>query len=358
MAAGMGKTILRWTGRILLGLVALLVLLILIGAIGEQVVRARARHDFPPPGRLVDVGGGRKMHIDCRGHGFPTVVLEAGLDTAGSLSWSAVQDKIATTTRVCAYDRAGVSWSQAKSGVHDADAVNADLHALLKGAGEEGPFVLVGHSLGGPYIMNYTRHWPGEVAGLVFVDASHPDQEARMKGVMPAASDDSKQLMLYRLLADTEWMGWARLLPLGEGQPNEPAQAAAATKVLSPPSLKAALAEQESIRATFKEGGQLRNLGDRPIVVLTAMAPFPPELRKQVGMSLAQEAEMHRIWKALHDDEAAWSTRSRHTLVPDSTHYIQFGRPDLVIAAVADVVGQVRADQAKAQAGAQSKTSR
>src|ERR1043165_6024243 len=105
MASRTGSAVLRWIGRILLGLFGLVVLAIIVGAITEQVIRARARHDFPPPGRLVDVGGGRKMHIDCRGHGFPTVVLEAGLDTAGSLSWSAVQDKIATTTRVCAYDR-------------------------------------------------------------------------------------------------------------------------------------------------------------------------------------------------------------------------------------------------------------
>jgi pimeloyl-ACP methyl ester carboxylesterase len=354
MATGKGKVILRWLVRILLGLVGLVVLAIVIGAICEQVIRARIRHDFPPPGRMVDVGGGRMMHIDCRGHGFPTVVLEAGLDTAGSLSWSAVQDKIATTTRVCAYDRAGVSWSQPKSGVHDADAVNADLHALLRGAHEEGPYVLAGHSLGGPYIMNYTRHWPSEVAGLVFVDASHPDQVERLKGVIPSA-DDPKQLAAYKLLAGTEWMGWARLLPQ-EGQPNEPGHAVAASKALAPTSLGGALAEQESIRATFREAGRLRTLGDRPIVVLTAMAPFPAAVKKQIGMSDAQEARMHTIWKSLQDDEASWSTRSRHTLVPNSTHYIQFGRPDLVIAAVNEVVAQVRTDQAKAQAAAQSKT--
>jgi pimeloyl-ACP methyl ester carboxylesterase len=351
-----GSAILRWIGRILLGLIGLVVLAVVIGAVGEQVVRARARHDFPPPGRLIDVGGGRQMHIDCRGHGFPSVVLEAGLDTAGSLSWSAVQDRIATTTRVCAYDRAGVSWSQPKPGVQDAEAVSADLHALLQGAHEEGPYVLVGHSLGGPYIMNYTRHWPGEVAGLVFVDASHPDQEARLKGVIPSA-DDPKLLMLFKVMADTEWMGWIRLLP-GDKQPNEPALAAAASKALGPPSMKAAMAEQQALKATFSQAGQLRSLGDRPVVVLTAMAPFQPEVRKQIGITLAQEAEMHRRWKALQDEEAAWSTRSRHTLVPDSTHYIQFGRPDLVVAAVDEVVGQVRSDQAKAQAKTPATTSR
>jgi pimeloyl-ACP methyl ester carboxylesterase len=344
MARRTGSAVLRWIGRILLGLIGLAVLAIVVGAIGEQVIRARTRHDFPPPGRLVDVG--RKMHIDCRGHGFPTVVLEAGLDTAGSLSWSAVQDKIATTTRVCAYDRAGISWSQPKKGVQDAEAVSADLHALLRGAGEEGPYVLVGHSLGGPYIMNYTRHWPTEVAGLVFVDASHPDQEARLKGIIPSA-DDPKQLAMFKLLTSVEWMGWPRLLAGGEGQPNQSAHAVAATKALSPTSLGGALAEQESLSATFKEAGQLRTLGDRPIVVLTAMAPFPAKVRQQIGMTEAQEAKMHQVWKELQDEEAAWSTRSRHTLVPDSTHYVQFGRPDLVIAAVNEVVGQVRADEAK-----------
>lgn len=344
MAVKRGSAVLRWAVRILVGLIGLLVLLVIAGAIVEQVARARARHDFPPPGRLVDIGAGRTMHIDCRGKGFPIVVLEAGLDTAGSLSWSAVQDQIASTTRVCAYDRAGVSWSQPKSGIHDADAVNQDLHALLQAAGEKGPYVLVGHSLGGPYIMNYTRHWPAEVAGLVFVDASHPDQVARLKGVMPEANSGDGGL---KLMAATEWMGWARFAK-GESQPNQPAHAAAASRALSPPSIKAAVAEEEAIASTFNEAGKLRTLGDRPIVVLTAMKPFPAALRKQVGMSEAQEAEMHKRWKALQDEEAAWSTRSRHELVPDSTHYIQFGRPDLVIKAVDEVVGEVRADQAKA----------
>lgn len=342
------SVVLRWLKRILLGLLGLIALLVVIGAVFEQISRARARHDFPPPGKLVDIGGDRKMHIDCRGQGAPVVVLEAGLDTAGSLSWSAVQDKISGVTRVCAYDRAGISWSPDKPGVHDADAVAADLHATLRAAGEQGPYVLVGHSLGGPYIMDYTRHWPAEVAGLVFVDASHPDQEARLK---PVGMKDIKSVMrFFRLLGALEWTGVVRLFP-SEAQPNQPAHAAAASKALAPTSLVAMLAEAKSLTSSFKEGGELRTLGDRPIVVLTAMKPLPPETRKAAGMTEAQAAKMQQIWKSLQDEEASWSTRSRHQLVPDSTHYIQFGRPDIVIAAVTEVVGEVRADQAKAAAG-------
>ena len=75
-----------WVKRILLALLALLLLGLVIAAILEAIARNRATGDYPPPGKLVDVGG-RKMHIDCRGSGSPTVVLEAGLSTGGSVDW-------------------------------------------------------------------------------------------------------------------------------------------------------------------------------------------------------------------------------------------------------------------------------
>src|ERR1700742_971314 len=150
---------LRWVKRIALGLGGLIVVVVLAGVVYEQIMRSRAKSEFPVQGRLLDIGG-RRMQIDCRGTGTPTVVFEAGLDTIGSLSWSAVQDAIASTTRACAYSRAGVMWSDPRTQKFDADGEARDLHALLAAAGEHAPYVLVGHSLGGPYIMNFTRLFP------------------------------------------------------------------------------------------------------------------------------------------------------------------------------------------------------
>ena len=132
---------------------------------------------------MIDIGG-RSIHLDCRGTGSPTVVFESGLDNYGSMSWAKVQDSVATTTRACAYDRAGVMWSDPSDARQNSDAIASDLHGALTAAGESAPFVLVGHSLGGPYVMAYTKKYGKQVAGLVFVDASHPDQVQRLNAVL------------------------------------------------------------------------------------------------------------------------------------------------------------------------------
>src|SRR5215210_2360598 len=115
--------------------VCLLAIVVVSGASFEAVMRNRAARDYPAPGRLVDIGG-RRLQIDCRGSGSPTVVLESGLDNLGSLSWVAVHDSLARTTRVCAYSRAGVLWSDPAPAPFDAGRVARDLRAALAASGE------------------------------------------------------------------------------------------------------------------------------------------------------------------------------------------------------------------------------
>ena len=105
----------KWLRRVGLGIVGLLALAAIVGAAYELNGRRQATREFPPPGKLVDIGG-RKIQIDCRGSGTATVVFEAGLDMGGSLSWSSVHDSIAKTTRACAYSRAGIMWSDPHDG--------------------------------------------------------------------------------------------------------------------------------------------------------------------------------------------------------------------------------------------------
>lgn len=333
-------TLLRWLKRIALGVGVLLLVAVAGGSAYEAYARRAALREHPPRGALVDIGGGRRLHLDCRGTGAPTVVLEAGLDTAGSLAWSAVHDRIAAGTRACAYDRAGVMWSDPRTGATDAEAIAADLHAALAAAHEPGPFVLVGHSLGGPLTMTYARLYPAEVAGIVFVDASHPDQLRRFDA---AGIPSAPSLGVLRTIMALRWSGIGRLPLLGATPDGMPADAAATARAFGLESGPAALAEISALPTILAQAGRLRTLGDRPIHVLTGRKPMSDEVLLQAGITRAQADGMRAIWKELQEDESRWSTDSRHDLVDDASHYVQFDRPDVVIAAVRDVVERVRA---------------
>ena len=161
--------------RPLLGLVIVLLALVVAGAIYQAIATELAERAYPPPGEMVDVGG-YSLHINCVGRGSPTVVLDAGSGLF-SAQWVRVQREVSDTTRVCAYDRAGMGWSEMGPEPRDARQVCSELHTLLSKAGIDGPYVLVGHSFGGMYMQTYAARYPDEVAGVALVDSSiDPDQ--------------------------------------------------------------------------------------------------------------------------------------------------------------------------------------
>ncbi|HEY8206562.1 MAG TPA: alpha/beta hydrolase [Myxococcaceae bacterium] len=334
----------RWVRRTLQGLLGLLALTLAAGSTYELMGRRRAAIDFPPPGKLVDIGG-RRIQIDCRGAGSPTVVFENGLDTYGSLGWSLVHDEVAKTTRACAYSRAGIMWSEPSQGPHGGISVAEDLHAALGTMGERPPFVLVGHSLGGPYAMIYTKRYAPEVAGLVFVDASHPDQRQRIHEFRPPRS----RLAKAKAWAALSWTGLLRVIAATELR-EEVARAPDMSRRLTEQvmaayastSIHGEVEEMEASDATLAEAGTFRQLGDRPLVVLTSMAPLPDQFLKERKLTREQATEVKAQWRTLHDEEASWSSRGQHQLINDASHYIQFDRPDVVIAAVRTVVASVR----------------
>jgi pimeloyl-ACP methyl ester carboxylesterase len=325
--------------RLSLGLVALAGLPIAAGSTYEALSRYWVKEKYPPPGRLVDIGG-RKLHLDCRGQGEPTVIFEAGLDSYGTLSWARVHDTVAGVTRACAYDRAGIMWSEPKSTPQHADAVADDLHAVMAAAGEEGPFILVGHSIGGPYSMAYTRKFCDQVTGLVFIDASHPEQVARFAEAVNPPKDFTSDAL--KVASSLTWTGIIRFMAAADGEPDVPAHVTERSRAFASTSLAAVMSENRNVDRTLAEGGSLRTLGDRPLVVLTAMAPLNEASLKTENMSREKDMRRREVWTKLHEDEASWSTRSRHQLLPDSGHYIQFTRPGVVIAAVLEVVNNVR----------------
>jgi len=326
--------------KIAVWVAAVLVLAVIGGAIYERALRLEAARRYPPAGRLIDLGG-RRLQIDCRGAGEPTVVFESGLDTLGALSWSAVQGPVAAMTRACSYSRAGLLWSDPSPVPFDAVSVAKDLHRALVQSGERPPFLMVGHSLGGAYTLVYTRLYPEEVAGLVLVDPSHPDQVARFAAAL-GESDPPKFPLKVRLAGALAWMGVARWVSDLKAIPSAPVASRSTADAYIGVSVQALAREQQNFKGTLAEAGQTRQLGQRPLIVLTAARPDSPEDLKEIGWTRAQSQRFAAALKDLHDDEASWSTRGRNELVPDSTHYIQFERPDIVISAIRVVISEVR----------------
>ena len=345
------KRVRRWLKRILLGLLALLVLLVVVGSIYEALGRKNAEAKYPPPGQLVDVGG-RKMHIDCRGTGSPTVILESGLGTGGTTDWALVHDEIAGFTRTCAYDRAGIMWSDPKDTPQDAAAVTGDLHALLKGAGIDDRLVLVGHSIGGPYTRTYVGKYGDQVAGLVMVDPSHPDQVARLGKVSGIDAHPKRASTLMHVAKALSWTGIVRFAIARSDPPKlrtaaetrKLGEALAMAAAYSSSSITGATSELDGFDQTMDDARAVHSFGNRPLIVLTAMAPFTPAQLKGLGLKAEQGDRFKQEWKTLHAEQTTFSTRGRQQLVPDATHYIQVDRPEVVIAAVREVVGEVRAD--------------
>lgn len=333
----------QWFIYISSGIFVLIMLATAIGVTYEILGRRRAAQEFPPPGKLVDIGG-RRIHMDCRGTGSPTVIFESGLDISGSLGWSAVHNEIAKTTRACAYSRAGIMWSDPCDGPQNGKSVAEDLHAALNKAGEQGPFVLVGHSMGGPYIMTYTKYFGADVAGLVFVEASHPEQVQRFNAA--AATSKSKKMPLRNKIgAALHWAGVVRAVAASNGNmPNQSEQDSQAVKAYASTSLGPLLKESDAFEQTLAEAGTFRQLGCRPIFVLTALAPIPEQVLANLKVEAEQAKLRQEIWQQMHEEQATWSSQSQHQLVPDSSHYIQFDRPDIVISAVRSVVENVRAN--------------
>ena len=267
------------------------------GGLGPWLTRHRLPAPYLAAGERIDIGG-RSLYLDCRGRGTPTVILEAG-SGSDSGTWRAVHDELATTSRTCAYDRAGRGRSDPRRRHTLADAA-ADLRALLANADEPGPFVFVGHSLGGAYGRVFAAAYHGEVVGLALVDAFNPDlQEARIHPLLGP----------LRIEYDANLDG-----------------------------LRAHVTSVDSLDWTTSEM-QLR--ASTPVVaglpVEVIVAPrYEPRLDEPTNAAIAD------AWLAAF--ESLSPGRVTHTTAWGAGHEVQLDRPDVVIASVRRLVDAARTD--------------
>jgi len=316
--------------RIAVGLLILVLSLAAAGMIYENIFEARDRRFNPMEGRRYDVGG-YKMHIDCSGEGSPTVILDSGLGDS-YISWRKVQPQIAKFTRVCSYDRAGLGYSESSSQPRTSKVFAAELHALLRAAGVAPPYVLVGHSMGGYDVRLYASLYRSEVAGMVLVDASHPDQESRFPPELK--NMEGTQLREAEFLEFTMPFGVPRFLNLCD---DDPVQRAAECNFQS---MREVIAEFKSVKESAAQTAATGSLGDMPLAVLSH---DPDKPSSELPADLAKP--VNDAWEKMQEEMAHLSTRGTQTIAKNSSHYIQIDRPDVVIDAVRGVVEQARAAQ-------------
>jgi pimeloyl-ACP methyl ester carboxylesterase len=287
------------------GILAGLLVLLLIGTIYESAAEAADAKAYPPPGKMVDVGGYR-LHIDCKGKGSPTVVIEIGWGDS-STTWGGVQSEVAKTTRICTYDRAGLGWSEASPQPRMAREYAKELHTLLANAQEAGPFVLAGHSMGGYTVLVYAHDYPAEVAGLILVDAQKlpPDGSAS-----PPPTPRPGGVSLPALMAR---IGLVRLLAGSSGASS-----------VTPVSVQTVLDEAVGMSEGGAQAKAVTTLGNLPLIVLTRGKDLTPD------------------WTASQTGFLALSSNSQQLFAEKSGHSIQVEQPEAAVGAIVKMVTQIR----------------
>ncbi|MFN2510105.1 MAG: alpha/beta fold hydrolase [Pyrinomonadaceae bacterium] len=249
---------------------------------------------------LVDVGGGRRLHINCTGtslSGIPTVVLESGAGNDSSV-WNRVQPEVSKFTRVCSYDRAGLGSSDPVPAPRTVVAVTEDLRTLLINSKADGPYILVGHSLGGILIRLYASYYPAEVAGMVLVDSSHEDEPDRGIALIPG--ETLKEILRQSKPSDLV--------------PQVPERI-----------------DTCSIRALMNA---LNWHSDIPLIVLTQGRPYGPDT--VAVPSIAPKA--YQLHLALQRDLMRRSSKGKQVIAKKSGHMIHQDQPELIIEAIRQVV--------------------
>lgn len=332
--------------RVTAWIIASVEALALAGCVFEAITETNDRRRYPPPGRLIDVGG-HQLHLHGSGDGQPTVVLEAG-GASWSFYWRLVQPEVARFARVCSYDRAGYGWSEPGPKPRAAHQIITELHALLANAGETGPFVLVGHSLGGVIVRQYARRYPQEVVGMVLVDSAHENQLERI----PRARESIRGMFsLFPVLSFLARLGVVRLLGSlllarfpSVRTPEDKAIFLALSAV--PTYFGTSHAENLAFMSFFEAAGQEQPPtlpGDMPLIVIQADHPQTAPR----GISQERWEAITEAWKGIQLDLVSLSSNGRLIVAEGSGHNIMAEQPDTVVKAIRQVVDAVRIENTR-----------
>ena len=254
---------------------------------------------------------GRQLRYVCRGRGTPAVIIEQGgglcieesFKLPRAAGWRKVFEQIARTRQTLMHDRAGLGWSYEPSKPRSCSQLVKELRALLRYAEVAPPYVLVGHSIGGFNVRLFASQYPQEVAGVVLVDSSHPDQWTRFGRLIPRPTT-GEATALQRLRSKPD--------------PN-----------LTP--------ERIDYVTSADEVRTSGSLGDIPLVVLSRS----PDALRPPGLPADIAGQIERVWTQLQRDLLNLSTRSEQIVATHAGHNIQLDEPQLVIATILRLLREI-----------------
>jgi pimeloyl-ACP methyl ester carboxylesterase len=330
------RQLFRFVRIVLVGLF----ILILAGAVYEQIGQRLDRRRLPQIGRSVDIGN-RKLNIFCSGEGKPTVIFDSGAREPG-YRWAAIQAEVAKNTQACCFDRAGYGWSDPGPYPHASEETAKDLHDLLRRAGLPPPYILVGHSLGGLNVRVYAGMYLNEVAGIVFVDSAHEDEPKRAPAFMLGRSAPR---ILWRpidmLVEGARAAGVIRLFTpavrLSDDVSQRTPQQILNALELQPKTI-ATLGDPSTGVLSYEQAQRVGTLGDKPVIVLTrGKIPNPAQPTERDRQYAAyMQVWMHEIQPKI----ARLSTRGKQIIVENSGHEIPDEAPEAVVSAVLQVLAE------------------
>jgi pimeloyl-ACP methyl ester carboxylesterase len=300
-----------------------------------QSVRREAS-EFPPPGRLVDLGNGRRIHLICIGEGAPTVIFEpSGL--GGALSSRMAREEISAHARVCSYDRMGQGWSDPGPSVISAAMLADDLERLLQSAALQPPYLLVPASIGGLTVELYARRHRDRVAGIVLLDAATSDA---MEHFAPRLNWAVREGMCLTPLAAR--MGVLRFFdPFGlRGQGADAARGI--SRMYRVETFDTLCGIARGFSQTLEEFRAAPPLSpDLPLTVL--VAETTRQLAPPVVKSLLPDFDVLALERrGLAETFARRSPKWTFALVPGSDHLIASSQPHAVATAIIEMMRKIQ----------------
>jgi pimeloyl-ACP methyl ester carboxylesterase len=236
-----------------------------------------------------------------------------------------VQPEVAKTTRVCTYDRAGMGYSEAGPLPRTAAQFAQELHAVLQNAQIPGPYVLVGHSLGGLPVRVFAREYQADVAGLVLIESMNQSRTAQSRSNGPTPPDERSPADWFLTLPAR--IGLVRLLagPLDLTAGLAPEVAGAYTAFfVTPRYVQTTLDEGRGIPESLAQAGSVTSLGALPLTVLSRGRDPDPD------------------WQQQQADLLHLSSRSRQVIAASSGHNVQIDEPAAAVEAIATLIDQIR----------------